>query len=1289
MSHFLDRLTFFSQPAEPFSGEHGRTTGEDRTWEDAYRNRWAHDKIVRSTHGTNCTGSCSWKIYVKGGIVTWETQQTDYPRTRPDLPNHEPRGCARGASYSWYLYSANRVKYPMVRGALLKAWRAARTVAKSPVDAWAAIVENADTRASYTSRRGLGGFVRADWDEANELVAAANVYTIEKYGPDRIAGFSPIPAMSMISYAAGSRYLSLIGGVCLSFYDWYCDLPPSSPQTWGEQTDVPESADWYNSTFLIAWGSNVPQTRTPDAHFFTEVRYKGAKVVAVTPDYAEVSKLSDIWLHPKQGTDAALAMAMGHVILREFHLDRRPAYFADYVRRYTDLPILVELQPTTLADGSTVLAPGRYLRASDFDGALEQPNHPDWKTVAFDDNGDVVVPNGSIGFRWGPDGRSDAGKWNLENRDARDGRETALRLSLLDEGTTAGSGTGGNWTAVEVGFPYFGGIETPHFDANDQGADVLRRRVPARALELVRDGRREQVLVATVFDLLAANYGLARTGIDDPAAAAGYDDDVPYTPAWQERITGVPREQVITVARQFAANAERTQGKSMVIIGAAMNHWYHCDMNYRSIINMLMLCGCIGQSGGGWAHYVGQEKLRPQTGWTVLAFALDWLRPPRQQNATSYFYAHTDQWRYERLGVEEVLSPLADRDAHRASMIDYNVRAERMGWLPSAPQLKTNPLALARQAQQAGADPKQYVAQALARGELELSCEDPDDPANWPRNLFVWRSNLLGSSGKGHEYFLRHLLGTTHGVQGQDLGAQDARPTEVKWHERAPEGKLDLLVTLDFRMSTTCLYSDVVLPTATWYEKNDLNTSDMHPFIHPLSTAVDPAWQARSDWEIYKGFAKRFSELCAGRLGVEHDVVLSPMMHDTPGELAQALDVRDWKRGECEFEPGRTAPQITIVERDYPNTYARFTALGPLMETLGNGGKGIGWNTEDEVHALAELNGVVDDGPAQGRARIVSDIDAAETVMMLAPETNGHVAVKAWEALSKITGREHAHLALHREDEKIRFRDIQAQPRKIISSPTWSGLESEKVSYNAGYTNVHELIPWRTLSGRQQFYQDHAWMRDFGEGFVSYRPPVDLKAAALLTGSKPNGNPEIALNFITPHQKWGIHSTYTDNLILLTLNRGGPVVWLSEDDAARAGIIDNDWIELFNANGAIAARAVVSQRVKPGMVMMYHAQEKIINTPGSEITGTRGGIHNSVTRIVLKPTHMIGGYAQYSYGFNYYGTVGTNRDEFVVVRKMKKIDWLDEPLDAGAGVAGSAVAAAHDTAHGATTGVKA
>ena len=1256
MSHFLDRLTYFSQPREKFADAHGVTTGEDRTWEDTYRNRWAHDKTVRSTHGVNCTGSCSWKIYVKGGIVTWETQQTDYPRTRWDMPNHEPRGCSRGASYSWYLYSANRLKYPMVRARLLKHWRQARE-AHEPVDAWAAIVADDATRRDYQSVRGLGGFARSNWDEVNEIIAAANVHTIKTYGPDRIIGFSPIPAMSMVSYAAGSRYMSLIGGVSMSFDDWYCDLPPSSPQVWGEQTDVPESADWYNSNFIIAWGSNVPQTRTPDAHFFTEVRYKGTKTVAITPDYSEVAKLSDLWLHPKQGTDAAVAMAMGHVILKEFYFGgngkTRPAYFDDYARRYTDLPMLVMLKEHRLETGETVMVPDRYVRASDFSDKLGQSNNPEWKTVAFAETGEIVLPHGAIGFRWGPEGRADARQWNLEARDARRDGDVKLRLSLL-EGDHPGA------DSVKVGFPYFGGIPSEHFPNNAQ-SDVLVRTVPVQRIALGSESERREVLVATVFDLQAAQYGVAR-GLPGELAAADFDDNAPYTPAWQEQITGVPRDQVIAVARQFAENAEKTEGRSMVIIGAGMNHWYHSDMNYRGVINMLMMCGCIGKSGGGWSHYVGQEKLRPQTGWTALAFALDWIRPPRQMNSTSFFYAHTDQWRYEKIGVDEVLSPLADKTSYGGSMIDYNVRAERMGWLPSAPQLQTNPMQVVRDAQAVGIDPKEYVVKSLRDGSLRMSCQDPDHPANWPRNMFVWRSNIIGSSGKGHEYFLKHLLGTSNGVQGKDLGIDNAKPAEVVWHDKAPEGKLDLLVTLDFRMSTTCLYSDIVLPTATWYEKNDLNTSDMHPFIHPLSTAVDPAWQSKSDWEIYKGFAKKFSEVCVGHLGVEREIVLTPMMHDTPGELAQPFEVKDWKRGECDLVPGKTAPNVAVIERDYPNVYKRFTAVGPLMDKIGNGGKGIAWNTQTEVRQLGELNGVVtDEGVTRGMPRIDTDIDACEVVLQFAPETNGHVAVKAWAALSKQTGREHTHLALHREDEKIRFRDIQAQPRKIISSPTWSGIESETVSYNAGYTNVHELIPWRTLTGRQQFYQDHPWMLAFGEGLASYRPPVNLKATAGVHGIRSNGNPEILLNFITPHQKWGIHSTYTDNLLMLTLSRGGPIVWLSEDDAGLIGVEDNDWVELYNVNGAIAARAVVSQRINPGMVLMYHAQEKIVNTPGSEITGHRGGIHNSVTRIVLKPTHMIGGYAQLSYGFNYYGTIGTNRDEFVVVRKMVNVDWLDTP----------------------------
>ena len=1243
MSHLLDQFKFFTKKTSEFADGHGEVRDESRDWENSYRSRWQYDKIVRSTHGVNCTGSCSWKIYVKNGLVTWETQQTDYPRTRPDLPNHEPRGCPRGASYSWYMYSANRLKYPKVRKPLLKLWREAKAQFADPVEAWGSIVSDPAKTAQYKSKRGLGGFVRSSWSEVNEIIAASNVYTAKTFGPDRIIGFSPIPAMSMVSYAAGSRYLSLIGGVCLSFYDWYCDLPPASPMVWGEQTDVPESADWYNSDYIIAWGSNVPQTRTPDAHFFTEVRYKGTKTVAITPDYAEISKLCDLWLNPKQGTDAALAQAFSHVIIKEFYLKQPSDYFVDYAKRYTDLPILVMVE----GEGRELRA-GRFLRASDLTGNLEQDNNPEWKTVAINQHGELVSPQGSIGYRWGDAERADKGKWNLEARDGSTGAEIDLALSQKDSGET-----------VEVGLDYFGGDEHPYFTAV-AGDAIQYKTIPCRTINLANG---QTAKVVTVFDLMVANLGVAN-GVGGQHVTDDYNDaTVAGTPAWQEAITGVSREKVIQIAREFAENAHKTHGKSMIIIGAGMNHWYHLDMNYRGVINMLMLCGCIGKSGGGWSHYVGQEKLRPQSGWAPLAFALDWHRPPRHMNGTSFFYNHSSQWRYEKLSAHELLSPHANKTHFPEHMLDYNIRAERAGWLPSAPQLNRNPLTIANEAKAKGMKVEDYVVKSLQNGSLSFACESPDNPANFPRNLFIWRSNLLGSSGKGHEYMLKYLLGTKNGVLGDETVAE-LRPHEVDWVENAPTGKLDLVTTLDFRMSSTCLYSDIVLPTATWYEKDDMNTSDMHPFIHPLTAATDPAWESKSDWEIYKGIANVFSQLSATHLGVQTDVVTLPMQHDSVGELAQPFGGTDWKTAGEKPVPGKNCPHIKVVERDYPSTYAKYTALGTLMDTLGNNSKGMDWDTKEEVAQLGELSYTVTEPTvAQGRPRINTAIDAAETILMLAPETNGHVAVKAWSALSKNTGRDHTHLAKSSEHEKIRFRDIVAQPRKIISSPTWSGLESEKVSYNAGYTNVHELIPWRTITGRQQFYQDHPWMQAFGEQMQQYRPPIDTKTVEHFKGYKTNGNKEVVLNFLTPHQKWGIHSTYSENLLMLTLSRGGPCVWMSEIDARKADIEDNDWIEVFNANGSITARAVVSQRVKEGMTMMYHAQEKLVNIPGSESTGTRGGIHNSVTRAVLKPTHMIGGYAQQAYGFNYYGTVGCNRDEFVLVRKMAKVDWLEGKPD--------------------------
>ncbi|MDL2059659.1 nitrate reductase subunit alpha [Mesosutterella sp. AGMB02718] len=1226
---------------EPFSSYRyfSRKDTDNRAWEKFYRSRWQHDKVVRSTHGVNCTGSCSWRIFVKKGIVTWELQETDYPRTADGIPNHEPRGCPRGASYSWYLYSSGRVKHPMIRRELLELWEQAKREKKDPVEAWGAIVSDPARKLAYKKVRGLGGFVRLDWDSAIEIMAAANIWTTKVYGPDRNAGFTPIPAFSQVSYAAGIRYLSLIGGTSLSFYDWYCDLPPSSPQTWGEQTDVPESADWYNSAFLMLWGSNVPVTRTPDSPFLTQVRYKGTQVVVISPDYSDASKFADVWLAPKQGTDSALGMAMGHVVLKEFFVDRRVPYFEDYVKKFTDLPFMVKLEKRE--DG---FVPGRFLRASDFEGDLGIDSRADFYPVLTDEKtGDWVVPNGTIGSRWSAQGR-----WNLKNEDFRTGRPFTPQLSRK----------GSEDARLTVLFPYFGGetFSNPNF-AFTAHSDIQKRIVPAKRI-IGKDGR--EIWAANVFDLMLAQYGVDN-GLGDPGAARSYEDDIPYTPKWQEAITGVPAERVIRVARQFAETAEKTRGRAMIIIGAGVNQWYNTDMTYRAAINLLMLCGTCGVNGGGWSHYVGQEKVRAAAGWAQLTFGLDWIRPARQMNTTSFIYMHSDQWRYEKVQVADQLSPLADnrKDWSRMTLVDCNIRSQRMGWLPAEPELSRNPLQLAREADAAGKPAAKYIAEELGAGRLQLASEDIDAEGNSPKTLFIWRANLIGCSAKGMEYFMKHLLGSENAVLGQNIEECGLPlPEFTKWHSRDVTGKLDLVTTIDFRMTTSALYSDIVLPAATWYEKEDMSSTDMHCFLHPFSKAVEPAWEARSDWDVFKALARRFSELCAGHLGVEKDVVMTPLQHDTPQETAAPMAEDDWRVTGSEPVPGVTMGSLVTVVRDYPHTYERFTSVGPNLRDKGIGAKGFSWDSRPEYELLKGLNGVVEEGPAKGAPKLEDAVDGVNMILTLDPTSNGRAGRRSWKALEKCVGLKFAdRLCEESGDTRYTYHELQVQPRRALNTPIWTGVNSGGMTYTANWTNVNCLIPWRTLTGRQSFYVDHPWLLAFGEALAGYKPPLCKKEINSLKERLGIKEPTLALNLLTPHNKWTTHSTWSDNLIMLTLGRGGPVIWMSEKDAEKLGISDNDWVEALNDNGSTVARACVSQRIPQGALFMYHNQGRTVNVPLSPTTGRRAGVHNSISRVCPKPTHMAGGYAQFSFGLNYYGTIGANRDEFVLLRRLDHVEW--------------------------------
>ncbi len=1192
---------------------------ETRQWEEFYRNRFQHDKIVRSTHGVNCTGGCSWQIHVKDGIVVWETQQLDYPLLESSLPPYEPRGCQRGISYSWYLYSPLRIKYPLIRGSLIDMYRDEKSKTGDPVKAWENLQNNKEKREKYQKARGKGGFRRVHWDEVMELMAAANIYTAKKYGPDRVIGFSPIPAMSMLSYAAGSRFLQLFGGINLSFYDWYCDLPTAFPEVWGEQTDVCESADWYNSKMIADMGACLNMTRTPDCHFFAESRHNGTKTVVFSPDFSQVCKYADQWVPLHAGSDGAFWMAVTHLILKDWHHEKQTPYFLDYVKRYTDCPFLMKLDK----DGDHFI-PGRLIRANEISQFKDLENG-DWKFINIDTKtGKLVVPKGTVGHRWDKEG----GNWNMKLENAVDNKPYDPVLTFLKESDEV----------LQVAFTDFG------LDNHSL------RGVPVKYIETA-DGK---IPVATVYDVVMGQYGVNRD-LPGNYPVDAKDKDAAYTPAWQEVFTGVDARTVEQFAREWANTANLTNGKCMIIIGAGINHWYHSNLMYRAGIMALMLTGCVGKNGGGMNHYVGQEKLAPVDSWGSIAFGKDWQGAVRLQQAPLWHYINTCQYRYD--GQFSKYNTVPKNKWTKQHTADTIFQSVRMGWMPFYPQFNENTLELSKEALAGGAksdeEIKTYVLEKLKSKKLKYSVSDPEAEENHPKVWYIWRGNAIMGSMKGHEYALKHYLGTHSNGIAKDA---EEHTEEVKWHEVAPEGKMDLVVDLNFRMDSSALYSDIVLPAASWYEKADLNSTDLHSFIHPLSAAIAPVWESKTDWEIFKLIAKVTSELAKEHLSEpQKDIVCTPISHDTAGEITQP-EIKDWYKGECEAIPGKTMHGIAIVDRDYTKLYEKFISLGEGIAKNGLGAHGNHYMCEDVYQEMIDSNHFpVEKIGDKIYPSIKEDLWAANAVMKLSSLTNGELTVRAYKNAEKKTGLELTDLAEGDKNVKINYADIQAQPRRYNTSPLWSGLMNDGRAYAAYTYNVERLVPWRTLTGRQHFYLDHELYIAYGEHLPTYKPSPKPEAYGDLKTTLENKEAKI-LNCLTPHGKWHIHSTYMENLRMLTLSRGCEPCWMSEQDALDMKIKDNDWVEVYNDHGVYCTRAVVSSRIPKGVCIVYHVPERTVGIPKSQVRGNkRAGGHNSFTRIHLKPNFLAGGYGQFSYHFNYWGPIAPNRDTHVIIKKMDKV----------------------------------
>ncbi|AJE02766.1 molybdopterin-dependent oxidoreductase [Geobacter pickeringii] len=603
-----------------------------RGWETLYRNEWSFDYRGRSTHSVNCTGSCTWQGFVKNGILFKEEQAADYPDINPGvLPTYNPRGCQKGANHKEYVYGPQRVKYPLIR----------------------------------VGARGEGKWQRVSWNTALQYIAGKVVNAITTAGPDTVTFYSAIPAKHHITLAGGFRLANLIGGVVCSFYDWYCDLPPGEPLTWGVQTDSCESADWFNSKYIMLMGANLLETRIPDSHFYTEARQNGARIVAVFPEYNPASIHADEYVPVKPGTDGALCLGMVNVIVNEGRYD------AAYIKQFTDMPFLVRTDT------------GKFLRESDMVAGGSPDRFYVWD-LAAKPNGPVLAP-GTMGAGAPVNG--------------------ALALGAINP-------------ALEGTFT----------------ATTLAGRVP----------------VTTVFSLLRlklADYS--------PTAVAG--------------ITGIDAPRIARLAREFA-----TTKPARIIEGAGTNHYYHNDLINRAQILLVALTGNVGKPGGGFDHYVGQEKLWAEQGFFRLSYPLG---RPKQR------FQNTTIWTYVHAGVTSDVDSLWPR-----TIGSYLNDSVTNGWMPL------------------------YPKGTLTTGRT-------------PKVLFIWGANYLNQA-KGYGDVIRNL-----------------------WP------KLDLIVSVNFRMDTSALHADVVLPAASMFEKWDLSTTDLHSYIHPFTPVLTPQFESRPDWEIWRSLA--------------------------------------------------------------------------------------------------------------------------------------------------------------------------------------------------------------------------------------------------------------------------------------------------------------------------------------------------------------------------------------------------------------------------------------------------
>ena len=318
--------SFSAKGADSISELANKSVPPYTSFMDVYRKQWTWDSVVRGTHLINCwyQSHCSFDVYVKDGVVFREEQAGDYPQTRPDLPDFNPRGCQKGACFSQRMYDPTRLTYPIRR----------------------------------VGERGGGQWERVSWDDALTDIADKYIDTTLEEGTDRTVWDVGAAGLSLgATHAGQGRFSQLTRCVSLDPNPNSGDGHRGAYETFGKFTMDRSVDDYFNSDLILIWGANPVYTSIPNAHFFLEAKYNGTKLIAICPDYSPSATKSDLWVPVNAGCDAALALGIAHVLVDEGHVNE------DFVKEQTDFPLLVRVDT------------GKYLKEGDIYDTDDMENH--------------------------------------------------------------------------------------------------------------------------------------------------------------------------------------------------------------------------------------------------------------------------------------------------------------------------------------------------------------------------------------------------------------------------------------------------------------------------------------------------------------------------------------------------------------------------------------------------------------------------------------------------------------------------------------------------------------------------------------------------------------------------------------------------------------------------------------------------------------------------------------------------------------------------------------------------